>query len=184
MCGCAEATLLSEKLGNEFPVGYQSLTEHKAPCVMLRGDRKRTQLSPRPSGLHVTGRWGCGKEGPLLGLSRISLEVSRVYMNARMEPGFTALQSYPPFAGVPLTLEGQLELQAGLKVRASSAHKAQPNVRAGARGQRHSRLTPTPSPPHLPQLSVKWTKATSHRVLPTSSGPLKAGTVVFLIVHL
>lgn len=58
---------------------------------------------------------------------------------------------------------------------AGSAHKAQPNVRAGARGRRHSRLTPTPSPPCLPQLLVKWTETTSHRVLPTSSGPLEGG---------
>ena len=44
------------------------------PYVMLRVAQERPELTtPAPGGWHVVGRWGCGKDGPLLGLSRTSL---------------------------------------------------------------------------------------------------------------
>lgn len=71
--GCAETTLLSEKLGSEFPVVYQTPPNAGPLCDAEGRPEKNKAHSPHPVAFTDSGEWGCGKGRPLLDLSRISL---------------------------------------------------------------------------------------------------------------
>lgn len=68
-----------------------------------------------PSGLHIMGEWGCEKDG-LLSLTRALSGCFPGFMELPIRRLDSQLVKavLPCTAGVPLTLEGQLEPQAGL----------------------------------------------------------------------